>query len=169
LNGWVVLALVVAANVVIAKRDRELWLFLAPLSVCQVVPDWALVEVTGTLRFPDTGGPRVDDAVPLAMAGMWVIPLYAVVALARDNPWAGALLALSIFGLAELAAPYVDLWEPAGGVREVAGVAIYVLPAEAALGAATVIAWRDHRSPFAAPAVSALYLGALVAGLLWLR
>ena len=165
MSGWVVLLAVVAANVVIARRDRDLWLFLAPLSVCQVLPDYFLVTESGTLRFPDTGGPRIDDAVPLAMAGMWVIPLYAVLVLARDNALAGALLALSIFGLSELVAPALDLWAPVGGVREVAGVALYVLPAEALLGAATVVAWRDHPTPWAAPAVSLFYLGALVASL----
>lgn len=142
--------------------------FVALVSVFQVLPDWVLADLVGTLRFPDTGGPRVDDVIPLAMAAMWVAPLFAAVALAGGRPGRAALLAGAIFLGAELLAPTLGLWEPVGDTRRVAGVAVYVLPAEVALGWATATAYRyagESSLPArvgAALAVSTFYLGALV-------
>jgi len=65
-------------------------------------------------------------------------------------------------------APSLGLWEPTGDTHRVAGVAIYVIPAEAALGWATAVAVAaTRRKPMAtrvaaALAVSTFYLGALV-------
>ena len=142
--------------------------FLALVSVFQVLPDWVLADLVGTLRFPDTGGPRVDDVIPLAMAAMWVAPLFAAVALSGGRPGRAALFSGVIFLGAELLAPTLGLWEPTGDTHRLLGVAVYVVPAEAALGwaAATAFAPVRHRSlPArigAALAVSTFYLGALV-------
>ena len=177
-RGWAVLAVVVAyvaalplAARAAGRRDLvALWAFLVPLSVCQVLPDWVLADLVGTLAFPDTGGPRAGDAIPLAMAGMWVAPLLVVVVVARDSPWRAAGAALVLVAGAELAAPVVGLWEPTPAARQVAGVALYVLPAEALLGAATLLAYRWTRGrsagqrTAAALGTSTLYLGALVLG-----
>jgi hypothetical protein len=66
------------------RRDwLALWAFLVPVSVFQVLPDWLLAELVGTLRFPDIGGPRLDDAMTLVMAGMWVPPLFLTLLFAR--------------------------------------------------------------------------------------
>lgn len=142
--------------------------FLAFVSVFQVLPDWVLADVIGTLSFPDRGGPRVDDVIPLAMAAMWVAPLFAAVALSGGRPWRAALLSGLIFLGAELLAPTLGLWEPVGDTHRVLGVAVYVVPAEMALGwaAATAFGLIRH-SPLparvaAALAVSVFYLGALV-------
>ena len=119
------------------------------------------------MRFPDTGGIRVGDVIPLAMCGMWALPLFLVVLIARDSVARGALVAFVLFLGTELVAPTAGLWEPAGDVTKVAGVALYVLPAEAVLGAATVLAVRATRDRplgervLAAGAVSTLYTGAL--------
>ena len=175
-RGWVVLAVVVAYVLALPAAARAagrrelvgLWAFLVPLSVCQILPDWVLADLVGTLAFPDTGGPRAGDAIPLAMGGMWVAPLLLTVALARDSAWRAAGIALVLFAGAELAAPVVELWEPTEAARQVGGVALYVLPAEAVLGAATLLAarWTADQGPgprvAAALAVSTLYLGALV-------
>lgn len=175
-KGWGVLALVAAYNValpVVARafgRDDwfRLWRFLLPLSVFQVLPDWVLSAQLGTLVFPDLGGLRLDDAIPLAMAGMWVPPLFIVLALAGGSPARAAALALGVFLGSELLAPVLELWEPGGAPTQLAGVALYVLPAEAALGWATAVAFNataDARWPArvsAALAVSTFYLGALV-------
>ena len=67
--------------------------FLALVSIFQVLPDWVLADLVGTLRFPDNGGPRVDDVIPLAMAAMWVAPLFAAVALSGGKPARAAVLA----------------------------------------------------------------------------
>lgn len=175
-RGWAVLAVVVAYVIALpliaraaGRRDLvALWAFLVPLSVCQLLPDWVLAAMVGTLAFPDTGGPRAGDVIPLAMAGMWVAPLLVTVAAARDSAWRAAGFALLLFAGAELAAPVIGLWEPTPAARQAGGVALYVLPAEAMLGAATLLAYRWTRDQgpgrrcAAAFAVSTLYLGALV-------
>lgn len=174
-KGWAVLAVSFggcAGLVALARAlDRPAWSaalgVLVPISIFQLVPDWFLADALGTLRFPDTGGIRVGDVIPLAMCGMWALPLFLVVLLARDSVARGALVAFALFLGTELAAPTAALWEPAGDVTKVAGVALYVLPAEAVLGAATVLAVRATRDRplgerlLAAAAVSTLYTGAL--------
>jgi hypothetical protein len=199
-KGWAVVGLVVVYNVglpLIARavgRDDwfALWRFLLPLSIFQVLPDWVLAAEIGTLSFPAIGGPRLDDAISLAMAGMWVPPLFVVVALARwraardgaahesvvsadgqpalagSGAALAAALAFAVFLGSELMAPLMELWEPVGDTTRVAGVASYVLPAEAALGwaAATAFALAGAaawpRRVLAALAVSTFYTGALV-------
>lgn len=175
-KGWGVLALVVVYNAGLPLLARALdradwlalWAFLFPVSIFQVLPDWVLAGQVGTLVFPDVGGLRVDDVIPLAMAGMWVPPLFIVLALAGESSLRAAGLALVVFLGSELAAPMLQLWEPGPGLTEVAGVALYVLPAEAALGWAACVAFqltREASRPAkigAALAVSTFYLGALV-------
>jgi hypothetical protein len=182
-KGWAVLVVALggcAALVPVARAaGRAGWLralgVVIPISALQVLPDWYLAAGPGSLRFPDVGGIRIGDAVPLAMAGMWALPLLVVVVLARGSLWRGALWSLVVFGAAELAAPALELWEPAGGVTTVLGVAPYVLPAEAALGAATVLAvrWAGDRPlgerVVAAAAVSVFYTGALALSLFLLE
>jgi hypothetical protein len=175
-KGWWVLALVVAYNVGVPLVARAvgrddwvaLWAFLLPVSIFQILPDWVLADLIGTLRFPVIGGPRIDDAINLAMGGMWVAPLFIVLVLARGRAGVAAALAFGVFVGSELLAPVLELWEPVGETTEVAGVAIYVLPAEAALGWATAMAYgRVGRAGVAkrvaaALAISTFYLGALV-------
>jgi hypothetical protein len=175
-KGWAVFAVSFggcAGLVALARAlDRPAWSaalgVLIPISIFQLVPDWFLADALGTLDFPDTGGIRVGGVIPLAMCGMWALPLFLVVLIARDSVARGALAALVLFLGTELAAPTAGLWEPVGGVTKIAGVALYVLPAEAVLGAATVLAVRVTRDrplgerALAAAAVSTLYTGALV-------
>jgi hypothetical protein len=175
-QGWGVLVCVVAYVVALLAICRatgrtdllELAGFLALISIFQVLPDWVLADVIGTLRFPDTGGPRVDDVIPLAMAAMWVAPLFAAVALSGGRPGRAALFSGLIFLGAELLAPTLGLWEPIGDTHRLFGVAVYVVPAEAALGWAAAYAFaqvRQRSIPVrigAALAVSTFYLGALV-------
>ena len=175
-RGWAVLGCVVVYNVALPLVARTvalpevvaLWAFLLPLSLWQVLPDWVLADLVGTLRFPDAGGPRVDDVIPVAMAGMWVAPLLITVLVAGDSAWRAAVVAFAVFAGAELAAPLLGVWEPTSAAHQIAGVAIYVPPAEAVLGAATLLAWRWTRSRprveqvGAALGVATLYLGALV-------
>ncbi|MET0820703.1 MAG: hypothetical protein ABWY58_07045 [Aeromicrobium sp.] len=175
-QGWGVLATVVAyvaALQLAARRSGHadlaaLAAFLVPVSVFQVLPDWVLSGLVGTLRFPDTGGLRFDDLIPVAMAGMWVAPLFVAVALAGGRPALAAVLSAVVFLGAEIAAPALGLWEPTGDTTRWGGVAIYVVPAEAALGWATAVAFRATRASSvptrvgAALAASTFYLGALV-------
>ncbi|MGA8987187.1 DUF6989 domain-containing protein [Aeromicrobium sp.] len=175
-QGWAVLATVVGYAVALpwacwrAGRPDLVALasFLTAVSAFQLLPDWVLADLVGTLRFPDTGGLRVDDVIPLAMAGMWIAPLFAAVALSGARPARAAGLAAIIFLGSEVLAPYVGLWEPTGDTHQLLGVAICVVPAEAALGwaaATAFIATRSRGVPIrigAALAVSTFYLGALV-------
>jgi hypothetical protein len=175
-KGWAVVALVVAYNVALPLTARSvgrrdwfaLWAFLLPVSIFQIVPDWILVDVVGILHFPDNGGPRLDDSIALAMGGMWVAPLFIALALARGRAALAAALSLGVFLGSELLAPVIGLWEPVGDTEQWAGVAVYVLPAEAALGwaAATAFALAGKaplpRRVLAAFAVSTFYTGALV-------
>ena len=175
-KGWAVVGLVVAYNVALpliakaaGRRDWfALWAFLLPVSIFQILPDWILVDIVAILRFPDNGGPRLDDAIPLAMGGMWVAPLFIALSLARGKAALAAGLSVLIFLGSELLAPVIGLWEPIGDTEQWAGVALYVLPAEAALGwaAATAFALVGKaplpRRVLAAFAVSTFYTGGLV-------
>ena len=175
-QGWAVFICAVVYVVALlwvcqATGNRDLFAlagFLVFVSIFQVLPDWVLAEVVGTLRFPDLGGPRVDDVIPLAMAAMWVAPLFVAVALAGGRPGRSALFAALIFFGTEVMAPTLGLWEPVGDTWRVLGVAVYVVPAEAALGWATATAFAAVRDRSvlarigAALAVSTFYLGALV-------
>jgi hypothetical protein len=153
------------------------WAVLAPLSVLMVLPDWFLSSVLGTLRFADTGAPFVGT-VPVFMAGMWVMALFPVVLVAasterRLGPGASVAAAgaggLLLFWVAERLAPVIPLWEPVG-VQRLAGVAVYVLPAELVLSIGTWILVRGStRRPQGATAIGVallplVYLGALALG-----
>ena len=155
----------------------DLWTFLLPLSLLQVIPDWVLAGAFNTLAFPDVGGARLGP-VPAFMAGLWVVPLVLVIwitSLSRSvserlAPFVAAASALAIFGAAEWAARPLGLWY-AHGVRMVHGVALYVLPAETVLG---VAAWRVYQRVqgrlwlaklSGAATVSVLYTGSLVTAL----
>lgn len=174
-KGWFVLGLVVAFNVALPVTARAvgrddwfaMWALLLPVSVFQIVPDWILADLIGTLCFPDIGGPRVDDAINLAMGGMWVAPLFLALAVTDARPGRAAVAAFVVFLGAEVLAPTLKLWEPAGDPAELAGVALYVLPAEAALGWAAAVAYAAAGSSWPrriglAAAVSTFYTGALV-------
>lgn len=174
-KGWAILLCslggVIGVCLLAKKTGRTEWTaaltVLVPISIFQVLPDWMLAKVIGSIEFLDNGGLRVDDVIPLAMAGLWVLPLLIVVLLARDSLWRGALVSTIVFAVTEFAAPHIGIWEPAGGANEILGIAVYVLPAEAALGAATVYAVRVAAAAgwgtkiTAAAAVSIFYSGAL--------
>lgn len=180
--GWRVLGLVALYNVALPLWARArghgdvlgLWRFLVPLSVFQVVPDAFLADVLGVLVFPETGGPRLGS-VPLALAGMWTIPLLAVVWVARRVEegrgavvagWTAAALSLVVFGAAEATLWAVPIWHTQG-VAQIGRMALFVLAPEALLGATAYLAERETRGrgPLARVGVAGLvalvYLGAL--------
>lgn len=152
-------------------QNRTTWLtaltVIVPISIFQVFPDWFLADTLRTIEFPDNGGIRLGEEIPLAMAGLWVLPLLITTLLAKDRLWRGAIIAAALFFATELLAPSIGLWEPSDGLRQIFGVAVYVIPAEAALGAATVYAVRVAGGSgwptriTAAAAVSIFYTGAL--------
>lgn len=152
----------------------RLWAFLLPLSLLQVVPDWILAELIGSLRFHDHGIPRIG-AVPVYMAGMWMIPLFFCVRAADAlgtgpvRPLIAGALALLLFGSSEWYAAPLGIWQAVGVQQEWLGIAFYVIPAEVLLGMAAW--WGYHRtggnaleSVLVAAAISVLYTGALITG-----
>lgn len=172
--GLAVATLVLAFNVLLPMFARSgghgqwfnLWWFLLPLSVCQVVPDWLLSQLLGILAFPDLGAPRLGT-VPVYMAGIWVIPLFWVLLIARGSPALAGGLALLVFAAAEWAAAHFGLWRPMA-VRTWQGIAHYVLLPNALLGWAAAYAYREVGSAGLVPrllataAVSVFYTGALI-------
>lgn len=169
---------------------RRQWRFVSALSLFQVVPDWFLSSVLRTLRFPDDGAWKVGGVVSVYMSGMWAPPLLWVLACCSDGRAAApaatspsalaaaAALALFVFGAAEVLLSAgllpLQLWHctgPPAVELDVVGAALYVLPAEAVLGAATLQAYHATahlegwggaaRRVLAAAAVATLYTGAL--------
>lgn len=151
-----------------------LWLFLVPLSAAQVLPDWTLVEIAGTLHFPDHGLYRIGGAVPVCFLGMWTAALFPIVLFAqasRQPYFVAGALSLALFALWEWAAVPLNIWEPRSATT-VNGVALYVLLPEVLLGMATLHAYRrlrNHSWPerlVGALGVPVLYTGALFLSLL---
>jgi hypothetical protein len=155
--GWRILLATLAYHValpVFARWRRRpdwiaLWVFLLPLGVMQILPDWYLVNRPGVLVFPDTGSPVVGT-VPWFMAGLWVVALFPVLWLAdaadsRRGAGAGvvtaALASSAMFTAAEATLWAVPIWH-ARDVPQTAHVAHYLLWPELALGLSAWAAWR---------------------------
>lgn len=182
--GWRLLGLVILYSIALplvarARGHAEwvlLWAFLALVSLFQVGPDAFLASVLGTLHFPDTGGPRLGST-PLAMAGMWTIPLWVSLFTARQLDWGdlrrGLWIAALVCGIvlvgSEATLWAVPIWEAAEGVTTIGRVAVYVVVPEILLGAVTYLAFMTTRDQAwtakmaAAGLVSLVYLGALCA------
>ena len=173
--GWRLVGLVALYHAALgwAGRHRagwtELWAFVAPISVFQVVPDVVLSGLVGTLRFAELGGPYVGP-VPLAMAGMWAIPLWLSTAAglwARSAAVAGGVAGLLFVG-AEATIGAGLIWE-AVGVGSIGPVALYVIGPEILLGMVTYVAYQETagwpwpRRVAVAAAISAGYLAAALA------
>jgi hypothetical protein len=151
----------------------DAWLFLLPLSICQVMPDWIAATLLGALTFPPLGGGYFGP-VPAYFAGLWVAPLLIVLWLSEIVHRKSALLgvftaaavSLAVFAACEFFAPKFGLWLPRN-VQTYQGIALYVLPAEVALGLATwlmfvLVQGRAIVVKVAgADAVSTFYAGAL--------
>ncbi len=153
------------------------------------MPDWFLVAAAGALHFPDNGAWKIGGAVSVYMAGMWSIPLLWVLASCSTGTTSApdltqllraAAAAVLVFGAAEQLSVPLRLWSKTSIVKHTAGhVALYVLPAEAVLGAATLLACRATaggagwgaaaRRLLAAAAVAIMYTGALAVSYLFVE
>ena len=170
LGGATILAIALVWNIVVSAeyawwrggapsaawraRIREHYRFVAPLSALMILPDAYLVNVLGTLRFPPA--PLRFLGVPVHMGLMWsmnLLPMLVVLDACKPHagdvlPLAAAALSLLLFGAAEAFAVPLGLWEPTARVRArlpLGGLATYVLPAEAALGALVEVAFCATR------------------------
>ena len=150
----------------------KLWLFLVPLSVLQVFPDWFLADPLGVIEFPDTGGLRIGP-IPAFMAGMWTIPLFIIILLGRRVAAHStrnialatvAVASILLFVGSEATLWAVPIWH-ARNVTMVARVAVYLIVPEIVLGLSAFLAFESslHRSIWhklsGAFAVMLLYLG----------
>lgn len=189
-QGWRIFILLVAYPVGLLalahRREHHLWkqdlALLVPLSALQVFPDWFLSSVLGVLVFPDATFPKIGT-VTAYMAGMWTIPLFVVVVVARGveerDLWgtdrvanrrlarlAAATTAGLLFVGAEATLWRLDIWH-AVEVHQIGSVALYVVVPEILLGVTTYEAcrWSARRPWFhkvtAALAVMWIYLGSL--------
>jgi hypothetical protein len=181
-RGWQFALLVLLYNIglpVLASRFQRsdwlsIWIFVLPLSIFQVFPDWWLSAQLKTLVFPEDGFFKIGT-VSAYMALLWVIPLFLIIYIAEKvrihiNP-AGAFLAaglagLIIFGLSEATLWKIGSWH-AQDVKMIAHMALYVLPAEFILSTAAYTFYRlSFQSPplvriIAAFSVMLMYTGAL--------
>lgn len=119
-----------------------LWFFLFPLSIFQVFPDWFLSAQLKVLVFPEDGFYKIGT-VSGYMALLWVIPLVISLffSLEVEKKYGflvaclvAAFSSLLIFAIAEETMWALPSWY-ARDVWIVGHTAVYVLPAEAILGA----------------------------------
>lgn len=151
-----------------------LWLFLLPLCVGQVLPDWALVRVVGVLTFPDPAQPRIGGDVPVYFLGLWMLVLFplTLIGLGRRHPLLSlAPLALLVFAAVEWAARPLGLWAHEG-VLAFHGIALYPLLPELLLTLAALWSYRAYgrAHPLSrigiALAINVFYAGACLLSLL---
>jgi len=127
----------------------RLWLFLFPLSILQIFPDWFLAAQLNVLVFPDTGSLRIGE-VPAFMGGMWVIPLFITVFLGQrlaertERKYVILAVCLSSFLLfvgSETVLWAVPIWY-ARDVATVAHVALYLIIPEILFGLSAFLAYE---------------------------
>jgi hypothetical protein len=152
LYGLVILYNIMVPVVAWRRRHHEwlmLWLFLVPLSLLQIFPDWFLASELGVIIFPDTGSSRIGD-IPLFMGGLWTIPLFIIVLTGRriEARFTRKLALLSVciasailFVGSEAILWQIPIWH-ATGVTVIFHVAIYLIIPEILLGLSTFLAFE---------------------------
>lgn len=154
----------------LVRRHHEwlfLWLFLLPLCAGQVLPDWALVRVTGVLVFPDLGQPRIGGDVPIYFLGLWMMLLFPLLLIGHSSrhPYlVTGTLALALFGFWEWAARPLQIWYNRD-VLAIDGMALYPLVPEMLLALSALWAYRHFgRGPVPARIAVALGINVFYAG-----
>ncbi|MBL8020274.1 MAG: hypothetical protein JNM27_11460 [Leptospirales bacterium] len=181
--GWKIFLLLVIYNIAIPVAGHSLghrswvniWLFVFPLSILQILPDFFLSAVLGSLIFPNTGFPFIGT-VPAYMGLMWSLPLFGIVYTATrlrgrfesSKIYAiVALLTFVILGVSEATLWMLPIWYAAPHILAPFHVAVYVIVAEIMLGCATWYAYRAVETHgwaariVAAFVVMLIYTGAL--------
>ncbi len=133
------------------KDWLEVWIFVFPISLLMIFPDWFLALQLGVLSFPIDGFPMIG-AVPVYMAGLWVIPLFLVVytgLLTRSKgipmtSLAILIVSLMIFGVSEATLWMIGSWY-AHDVLMIGNVAIYIIIPELLLGLSTYLGYLMTR------------------------
>ncbi|MFW9918868.1 MAG: DUF6989 domain-containing protein [Candidatus Thorarchaeota archaeon] len=133
------------------KEWLEVWTFVFPISVLMIFPDWFLASQLEVLSFPVDGFPMIG-AVPIYMAGLWVIPLFLIVytgLLVREKgvPMTTVsilIMSLLLFGGSEATLWMLGSWY-AHDVLMIGNVAIYIIIPELILGLSTYIGYLMTR------------------------
>jgi hypothetical protein len=177
LCGLVILYNIMVPVVAWRRRHHEwlmLWLFLVPLSLLQIFPDWFLASELGVIIFPDTGSLRIGD-IPLYMGGLWTIPLFVIVLTGRRIEarftrnlalFTVCIASAVLFVGSEAILWQIPIWH-ATGVTVIFHVAIYLIIPEILLGLSTFLAFEASHSRAlwyrlgAAFTVMIIYLGNL--------
>jgi hypothetical protein len=142
-------ALPVFAHLIGYPQVKNLWIFILPLSILMVLPDWFLAAKLNIIVFPKTGSPFIGP-IPIFMAGMWIIPLFLILYISEQVEKSrgkvpalitAALLALLMFVGSEAALWALPIWY-AQNITQIAHVALYVIAPEIILGLSTYLAYQ---------------------------
>jgi hypothetical protein len=178
--GWRMLVIVVVYSTMIPfvgyllghTEWVKIWMFVMPLSIFQMIPDWFLSAQLEVLYFPSDGSPMIGT-VPVYMAGLWAIPLFIIVYIGlrvqeERSVWeTQAAVLISSFVLfvgAEATMWAIPAWY-AQNVLTIGSVAAYIIIPELLLGSSafiiyTMIRYYGHiLKLFWSYIVMALYLG----------
>ncbi|MFW9955546.1 MAG: DUF6989 domain-containing protein [Candidatus Thorarchaeota archaeon] len=133
------------------KEWLEVWIFVFPISLLMVFPDWFLALQLDVLSFPADGFPMIG-AVPIYMAGLWAIPLFLIVyagLLVRSKGVPMTTLSILIMSLLLFVGSEATLWMLgswyAHDVLMIGNVAIYIIIPELLLGLSTYIGYLITR------------------------
>jgi len=160
--GFKLFILVIAYNLMVAlfslfRKYRDwlkLWFFVFMISVFQIWPDWFLSAQLNILVFPEDGLFKIGT-VSGYMVGLWVIPLFMIsfIGLRMQEKktvlWAYILisvLALIIFGFAELSMWILNSWYPQNVKLLFDHIAIYIIIPEVLLGLSTFYLFVKNKS-----------------------
>lgn len=172
--------LVILYNVLIVivglLRDYKewiyIWIFVFLISVFQIFPDWILSAELNVLIFPEDGLFKIGT-VSGYMVGLWVIPLFMIIFVAKQLQERFSkkiayisviLLSLAIFGISEQSMWMLQSWY-AQNVVMIGHVALYIIVPEIILGLSTYYCYewvREKNHWYKAPLaflVMILYLG----------
>ncbi|MDH4212613.1 MAG: hypothetical protein OEV85_01730 [Candidatus Thorarchaeota archaeon] len=128
---------------------RSIWTFSIVLSLLMVFPDWYLSETLSALQFFDDGFPMIGSAIPIYMAGLWAIPFFIIIFIAKEIQkrksqkmayTVVAIASLVIFSLAELTLVYLPSWT-ATVIGKTGNLAWYIIIPELLLGLSTFICY----------------------------
>jgi len=159
--GYKLFFLVVIYNIIVPIIGKirnhidwiDLWVFLLPLSIFQIFPDWFLSDQLDVLFFPEDGFPKIGS-VSGYMAGLWVIPLFIIVYVGlriKDirsksiSITTVAVLSLLIFGISEETIWMLPGWQ-AQNVFMVDHIAVYILIPEIILGLSAFLGYELSRT-----------------------
>ncbi|MHA1908201.1 MAG: DUF6989 domain-containing protein [Candidatus Thorarchaeota archaeon] len=133
------------------KDWLEVWIFVFPISLLMIFPDWFLASQLEVLSFPVDGFPMIGT-VPIYMAGLWAIPFFLIVyagLLMRPKGVPMTTLAvlvasLLIFGGSEATLWMLGSWY-AHDVFMIGNIALYIIIPELILGLSIYIGYLMSR------------------------